>query len=510
MRRVRLSPIGRIAAGLVAMTSMLVLVLDLVLGVFPAEGEVARQVRLRIVNALAMQLAAIMQRPQEQALLLRTMHDVVAVEPDLLSVGLRREDGSLLAATRRHAQDWKLPADGRSNLTHVMVDLQRNGVRWGRIEARFRPLASSTLPGWLAQRWVQFSLLLAGLGFVLYHLYLRRVLQHLDPSATIPERVKSAFDTLTEAVMIVDDRGRILMANQAFGALHPDAVRDHLGRPASGLPWLAAAMPHDAAQHAWARVMDSREAVTGEVLNIAQPDGGPPRKLVLNASPVQDGGGRVRGALVTFDDVTELDRMNVQLRTALTELEASRQEIEAKNRELTELATKDPMTGCFNRRAFFDAFDPIFARARAGGALCAIMTDIDHFKSFNDKYGHAVGDLVIKAVARTLGATLRPQDVLARYGGEEFCILLPELDLEQAWAVADRLRHQIETQAGQSIEGHGALRITSSFGVASIVQGAETPHQLLEQADGALYVAKRNGRNRAQKWNAGETALAGH
>jgi diguanylate cyclase (GGDEF)-like protein/PAS domain S-box-containing protein len=507
MKWPRLSPVARIAVGVTAITSMLVLVLDLVLGVFPHDGELTRQVRMRQVNMLAVQVATLMSRPDDRAALLRTIHDVVASDTALVSVGVRNADGSLLASTGHHAKVWVAPADGRSTITHVMVDLLRDRVPRARVEAQFKPLPSSTLPGWLGQPWVAFCALLAAVGFALHYLFLRRVLQHLDPSATIPERVKSAFDTLTEAVMIVDANGRIVLANRAFNALHPDAAMDRLGRPASQLPWLVAQMPADASQHAWMRVMESREPITGEMLSVSLPQEAEPRKLVLNASAVKDGAGKVRGALVTFDDVTELDRMNVQLRGALGALEASRQEIEAKNRELTELATRDPMTGCFNRRAFFAAFEPIFARAKAGGQLCALMSDIDHFKSFNDKYGHAVGDLVIKAVAKALGGTLRPQDVLARYGGEEFCILLPDLDIDQAWAVADRLRQQIESQAGQGIEGHGALRITSSFGVASIVQGAETPHKLLEQADGALYVAKRNGRNRAEKWRAEDTAL---
>jgi diguanylate cyclase (GGDEF)-like protein/PAS domain S-box-containing protein len=504
----RLGPVARISVGLTALTAMLVLAIDLVVGVFPNDLEMARQVRMRVASALSLQLAAALQNREDRSLLLRTAHDVVAGDPDIVSIGIRRDDGELELATGQHANTWVTPANGRSTLTHVVTPLMQRGAHWGRIETLFKAPAADTLPGWIRHPLTRFSLLLASVGWLLYYLFLRRVLQHLDPSASIPERVKAAFDTLTEAVMIVDQRGRIVLANRAFRGLHPQAASDAIGRRASQLDWLAASLANDFADHAWTRVMRTLEPVTGELIDIEQPNGAPLRKTVLNASAVQDAAGRVRGALVTFDDVTQLDRMNVQLRGALDELERSRAEIEAKNRELTELATRDPMTGCFNRRAFFAAFEPMFARARTGGRLCCVMTDIDHFKSFNDKYGHAVGDLVIKAVAKALGSTLRPQDILARYGGEEFVILLPELDIEQAHAVADRLRQEIEQQAGQGIEGHGELRIASSFGVSSIVQGAESTGQLLEQADAALYVAKKNGRNRVEKWRAEESVTA--
>lgn len=494
----RLGPAERIAIGLAALTSLLVLLLDLLMGVFPPAGEPERAARVRLANTVSVQLAVLLQQPDAAPLLRRAMEQVVATDAELLSMAVRRADGSLLAATDAHAQ-WTAPAGGGSSVTHLIVDVRRQAQPWGQVEMRFTPPAAD----W---RWLQFMAGMWLAGSLLYSLFLRRVLHHLDPGAAVPERVKHAFDTLTEAVMIVDRAGRIVMANRAFDALHPQAAAaDRLGKPASGLEWLVQAMPAEPHEHPWHRVMDSRGPTTGEVLAIAQPEG-PPRRLVVHASPVKDTRDAVRGALVTFDDVTELDRMNTELRAALGALESSRQEIEAKNRELTELATRDPLSGCFNRRALFSAFEPIFARAQAaqqhGGAggrgLCVVMADIDHFKSFNDRYGHAVGDLVIKAVAKALGATLRPQDILARYGGEEFCILLPGLDIDEARLVADRLRQQIERHAGEHIEGQGTLRITSSFGVASVAGGAASAQALLEQADAALYAAKKAGRNRVE------------
>jgi diguanylate cyclase (GGDEF)-like protein len=167
------------------------------------------------------------------------------------------------------------------------------------------------------------------------------------------------------------------------------------------------------------------------------------------------------------------------------------------------------MTGCLNRRAFFEAADPLFDKLRAKqDELCCVMSDIDHFKSFNDRYGHTVGDMVIKSVAKCLGSELREVDLLCRYGGEEFCILLPGSTAEQAQDIAERLRAEIEAHAGAAIRDIPGIRITSSFGVASIAQGARDTAELIDQADNALYQSKKNGRNRVSIW-AGERSVGG-
>ena len=124
------------------------------------------------------------------------------------------------------------------------------------------------------------------------------------------------------------------------------------------------------------------------------------------------------------------------------------------------------------------------------------MTDIDHFKEFNDRYGHAVGDQVLQAVARSLSSGLRATDLLCRYGGEEFCILLPGLDAKQAAEIAERLRSEVERRAGPSVRTSEGLNVTSSFGVAELRGDFADPAVLIDEADKALYVSKRGGRNR--------------
>jgi len=165
--------------------------------------------------------------------------------------------------------------------------------------------------------------------------------------------------------------------------------------------------------------------------------------------------------------------------------------------ELEFMATRDPMTGMLNRRAFFARAAIEWARAeRARRPLAVITSDIDFFKKVNDTYGHHVGDLVIKDFARRTAHLLRVPDILARFGGEEFVILLPETDLANARHVAERIRQEVATHRDQSLP-----RYTASLGVA-VAQGAPGDaadiEALIAQADAALYRAKQGGRNRVE------------
>ena len=126
-----------------------------------------------------------------------------------------------------------------------------------------------------------------------------------------------------------------------------------------------------------------------------------------------------------------------------------------------------PMTGCLNRRAFFEQAGALKERCNLEGRpVAAVMCDIDHFKSFNDRYGHAIGDEVIKAVAGIYNGSAREADLVCRYGGEEFCVLLPDCEEAVALAIADTLRRLVQDTAGDGIDHDPRLTITSSFGVA--------------------------------------------
>lgn len=161
-----------------------------------------------------------------------------------------------------------------------------------------------------------------------------------------------------------------------------------------------------------------------------------------------------------------------------------------------ELSMTDELTGIFNRRYFNQRYDREVQRAqRYERPLSVIMIDIDHFKMFNDKHGHLMGDRVLQGVATLLERSIRKSDILARFGGEEFVILLPEIDKERGRKVAEKLRRAIERADFPKGTTQPLGRITISLGLASFPEDSGRSPDLLERADRALYTAKTLGRN---------------
>ncbi len=163
-------------------------------------------------------------------------------------------------------------------------------------------------------------------------------------------------------------------------------------------------------------------------------------------------------------------------------------------KRLEEMATTDGLTGCLNKRQFLIELDQKLRSAeRFGRKLSLIVTDIDHFKSVNDTYGHATGDVVIKELGAILTRMKRETDIVARFGGEEFCILCEETDTEGAVLLAERVREEVKGTIFQSELGE--LSVTASLGVATFPDHASASTVLFEESDKALYAAKHGGRD---------------
>jgi len=165
-------------------------------------------------------------------------------------------------------------------------------------------------------------------------------------------------------------------------------------------------------------------------------------------------------------------------------------------KHLQHLASTDPMTELYNRRAFFDISNLEVSGAKSNEEhLTCLVIDIDHFKRINDTYGHDVGDKVITAVSKLMVLNTRTKDHIGRIGGEEFAVLMPKTNSEAAYQIADRLRENISKHT-IAVDGHEAIKITVSIGLSTLTNdNNETIHTLLKRADTALYKAKNNGRN---------------
>ena len=183
------------------------------------------------------------------------------------------------------------------------------------------------------------------------------------------------------------------------------------------------------------------------------------------------------------------DRLSLS-KTEISNLQHSLEAIRAES--LT-----DPLTGLGNRKYFDRSIETAVQTALANGEpLSLLMFDIDHFKSFNDSYGHLTGDQVLRLVGMSLKQTIKGQDITARYGGEEFAVVLPNTGLRQALTVADHIRRAVMAkELKKKSTGEILGRVTISVGVSMLKPDDDTD-SLIERADGCLYAAKRNGRNR--------------
>ncbi|MCA9604323.1 MAG: GGDEF domain-containing protein [Myxococcales bacterium] len=170
-----------------------------------------------------------------------------------------------------------------------------------------------------------------------------------------------------------------------------------------------------------------------------------------------------------------------------------------KRRMYERAAMFDGLTGIHNRRWLDETLHRMVERHTRGGVhLSLSLIDIDHFKSFNDTYGHAAGDHVLTVVASTLASNLRPTDLVARFGGEEFVIIFPDTQLEQAMHAAERVRQAVADQTLEMPDGTALPSVTISMGVAELELGESVP-DLLKTADLAMYRAKQAGRNRVMR-----------
>jgi diguanylate cyclase (GGDEF)-like protein len=495
MPRLTLSPLLRLTFAITSICGLMVLLADLLLGAFPGRDLQVMEFRRQVAESLATQAAGLLRAEQDQVLR-QTLEDTVARLPGGRSALLRRADGRVLVQAGEPAPPSAATAPDKSSLEYIMVPMVSEGQRWGRLEVGFRPPQSSAVIRWLAEPLVSTMLLVSLVGTGVIGLYLRRALQHLDPMAVIPERVQGAFDVMSEGVAVLDAKGRVLLTNKGFRELHPDAAAVGAGQPLSALPWLAKGLPTDPTMHPWATTLKSGQPVTGFALTV--PDGASgSRQLLVNTMPISDGSKRVQGCLTSFNDLSELHRSNAALQAAMDELSASRDQVQRQNEELLRIATRDPLTGCLNRRAFNDGFQRLFDVASLKHlALSCLVLDIDHFKRVNDTHGHGIGDRVIQEVARKLSDSARGSDLVCRYGGEEFVLALPGMDTQAASVVAERVRQRIQAECGPAVREVHNLHVTVSIGVASLTYGHGRPSHIIDAADKALYVAKRTGRNR--------------
>jgi len=200
-----------------------------------------------------------------------------------------------------------------------------------------------------------------------------------------------------------------------------------------------------------------------------------------------------RGELGYLTEV--FNYMVARLRQGREELDAINKTLSEKNRELERLSVTDGLTGLYNRSHLMQTLANETARARRHRRpFSVLMIDIDHFKRYNDSFGHLAGDALLSKLASVFTKSIRTVEYAARYGGEEFLIMLPETEPDGAVDAAERIRSQVAK--GTSGDGNAGQGVTVSIGVAGYPEHGDTPEKIIASADAALYQAKRDGRDR--------------
>jgi diguanylate cyclase (GGDEF)-like protein len=310
-------------------------------------------------------------------------------------------------------------------------------------------------------------------GRMLSYTLVTDIVRHSDEL----EVLRNALDDMPEGVLLLDANLKVQFLNKKVRKYFSVTVEQLAARPSYGE--LIANAPH-ASDHGvpteklgeyFAGRIEAVRSANPAIRDAETPDG---RRIRVHCAVTPSG-----GRMMTYCDVTDLIR-NAEL--------------------LEKLATIDSMTGLYNRRHFLALAEAEWSRfQRYQRPLSMLMIDIDHFKSVNDRYGHAVGDQAIISVATACQQGKRGSDVVGRLGGEEFAILLPETDVAQAAVVAERVR---ESVAGHVLSVHDVqFKLTISVGIAAATASMSGTDALLRAADQALYQAKSGGRNRLAHWS---------
>jgi PAS domain S-box-containing protein len=310
-----------ISLGLVSLASTVLLAASF-FGLVPDRNGAIREGRVALAESLAASSTAILgsgdPRPLEDVL-----RFVQKRNPELLSAGLRTHEGKLVVAVGDHARRWAPIDSDAAHDAQVQVNLEAGHRPWGQLELRFERVAPAGPAGLLHTPLIPLLAFCSALCFLGFRVYLTRVLRHLDPSRAIPGRVRSALDSLTEGLLVIDQKQAVVLANEAIVKLLGKTNDELMGTPVSAIAWLDGdGMPLQPHAAPWATAL--AQGVVQRDLQFKLKDrGGHLRSFVVNCSPVLSTGGRASGVLISLEDITLLEQSRVELRSAKEEAEAA-------------------------------------------------------------------------------------------------------------------------------------------------------------------------------------------
>ena len=306
----------QIVMGLVLLTGC-VLQFAKVNQLLPSDEELSLRHRTTVAEMASMEAASVVSH-QDYAAARDILNSMVRRYDDVLSAGLRRRDGAILAQTASHEKYWIGVRPSVNTPTRIHVVLYENQNPWGELEIAFAPLPDSAdWAAWWSSPTVQLTAFILASVFLLFWLFLCRMLRVLDPSAAVPEHMQLLMDTLVEGMVVLDERERIVMANQSFASTSFSPIERLLGKTLSSLPWLANEGDGAPELYPWktAGQSDLPQRSVPMRLQIGTRHF---RRLTVNASPILDHEGAHLGVIVTFDDQTVVETENIQMAQFVT------------------------------------------------------------------------------------------------------------------------------------------------------------------------------------------------
>ncbi len=315
----RISARSRIALGL-GFLLVAVLWMAIALGLVPSEHNAIVAGRATFCESIAVYGSAFVERNDLTALD-SCLRGVLSRNGDVLSAAIRRTDGKVIVEVGDHVAQWDTAKDGTVD-SNIYVPIYAGDAKWGTVELRFRPIDSGGVMGYLRSPPVRLIAFVASTSTVLFLLYLRKMLQHLDPSKVVPPRVRSALDTLAEGLVVVDNNERIVLANSAFASIVGRSPDEMLGSKPSALKWIFD--NGQTPEYPWVRAIRDREAIHGSVMRLVDHQSNR-RTFTVNCSPVLGHDGAYRGVLASFDDVSQLEQKEIELRASKEAAESANQ-----------------------------------------------------------------------------------------------------------------------------------------------------------------------------------------
>lgn len=328
----RITPLVWVSFGLVSLTVSVMLAGDSLIDLSPGRERQIFEYRRDLSESLAVQYSALAERDQLDVLKF-AMETLAQRNTDILSLALLQNNGMVVARIGEHARVWVQPPGEESTLDFFQVPIFSGDQPWGVLQIAFRQVEAHGLKWFFSHPWVQFLGFVSGMGFIGYLLFMRRTLKQLDPTAVVPTRVKAALDALAQGLVMIDTRDTIVLVNEAFSSRVQRPISSLVGTDLGDLPWETPDEPGHTAVRSWTQAIMDKTPFTGASVTLTTPEGGA-RKFTVNSVPIMDDQGAVRGALVSFDDVTELEKANASLIQAVTELEQSREKILNQNQML--------------------------------------------------------------------------------------------------------------------------------------------------------------------------------